>query len=314
MISAFFASAQSCAHQEEKSFVDWMRSTNNMYVGDEYHFRLGLFAANKRKVREHNAHSSYTVEMNQFATLTESEYKAMLGHRPSTPIAEIIQSNKKAPSEVDWREKGIVNPVFNQGSCGSCWAFSVVFAQESAWKLHHGDLPILAEQNLVDCVTTCSGCNGGMEDLAYKYIIEKQGGLWMYEKDYPYTARDGTCKFDKTKGVCPTKSFFAPCEQGNEQQLVEGCAEKGCVSIAIDAGNWDFQMYKSGVYDPTSCKSGYYQLNHAVGLVGYGVDGKDFWIVRNSWGATWGENGYIRMVRNKSNKCGVATDAIIPVV
>jgi cathepsin L len=252
--------------------------------------------------------------LNQFATYTQAEYNTLLGHRSTEPIeAKAVVSNFKAPEEIDWRDKDIVNAVKNQGQCGSCWAFSVIFAQESQWALKKGTLPILSEQNLVDCVIYCYGCNGGDEYVSYDYVIKYQDGLWMTEADYPYTGRDEKCKFDKSKGCCPVKRYIRPTTRENEEELKVGCAEKGCVSIALDASNWDFQMYKSGIYNPPRCSTS--RLNHAVGLVGYGAeDGTPFWIVRNSWGASWGEKGYIRIIRNNNNKCGIATDVIIPLV
>jgi len=316
MLSAYLCGAYSALFQqhEEKAFLAWMRETNSLFVGDEYKFRLGVFSANQRKVHEFNKAHSYKVEMNKFATLTQTEYKAMLGHRQTDRISDkATVSTIRAPASVDWRDKGIVNPIKDQAQCGSCWAFSVVQAQESQWALKKNKLYSLSEQNIVDCVTSCYGCNGGDEYLAYDYVIANQGGLWMTEEDYPYTAKDGKCKFDKSKGICPTKSYIRPTTTQNEEELAAGCAEKGVVSIAIDASGWDFQMYSSGIYNPSSCSST--MLDHAVGLVGYGTEnGTDFWIVRNSWGTSWGEKGYIRIIRNHNNKCGVATDVIIPLV
>jgi len=317
MLSAYFAGARSALFQqhEEKAFLSWMRETNNMFVGDEYHFRLGVFSMNQRRVQEFNKASSYKVCVNKFSSMTEAEYKTMLGHRSAASIeGKATVSNVKAPESCDWRDQGIVNAVKDQAQCGSCWAFSVIQAQESQWALKNGKKIVsLSEQNLVDCVTSCYGCNGGDEYVSYDYVIAKQGGLWMTEDDYPYTAKDGSCKFDKTKGCCPVKSYIRPTTTQNEDELAAGCAEKGVVSIAIDASGWDFQMYSSGIYNPSSCSSTY--LDHAVGLVGYGTEsGVDYWIVRNSWGPSWGEQGYIRMIRNNKNKCGVATDVIIPLV
>ena len=316
MLSAFIIAAKSAlfTKHEEKAFVQWMRKTQNLYVGDEYHFRLGIYSANQRKVQEFNqAGKKYTVEMNKLATLTEAEYKALLGHRSSKIEAKASVSTIKIPSSVDWRDEGIVNAIKDQGSCGSCWAFSVIQAQESQWALKKGELKSLSEQNLVDCVTTCYGCNGGDEYLAYDYVIANQNGYFMLESDYPYTGYDGTCQFSSSKGVCPVTSYIRPTTTANETELAAGCAEKGVVSIAIDASSWSFQLYSGGIYDPLFCSST--DLDHAVGLVGYGTESDtDYWIVRNSWGTSWGEEGYIRMIRNDNNKCGVATDTIIPQV
>jgi len=293
-----------------------MRETNNLFVGDEYHFRLGIFASNKRRIQEFNkVEHSYSVSLNKLACYTPSEYSTLLGHKS-------IRTNKKfatkpskvnAPDAKDWRDDGIVNAVKDQGQCGSCWAFSVIQAQESQWALVKGELPSLSEQNLVDCCTYCYGCNGGDEYIAYDYVIQNQDGLWNTEEDYPYVAQDQNCQYDASKGCCKVVSYFRPTESQDEEALKESCGTSGVVSIAIDASGWDFQLYTSGIYNPSSCSST--SLDHAVGLVGYGSeDGTDYWIVRNSWGTSWGEDGYIRIIRNYGNKCGVATDVIIPQV
>ena len=301
--------------QEERSFVQWMRETNNLFSGDEYQLRLGIWLANKRQVQAHNAaNKGFTVAMNKFAALTPAEYKQYLGHRHLASNKEIpVKTSTKNAAEVDWREKGIVNEVKDQAQCGSCWAFSVVQAMESQWALKKGDLPSLSEQNIVDCVNTCYGCNGGDEYLAYDYVLENQGGLWETEADYPYKGVDQSCKWDSSKGTCKFSSYFRPTStsERSEEKLASGCAEYGVVSIAIDASNWSFQLYSGGIYDESSCSST--SLDHAVGLVGYGTEGSTpYWIVRNSWGTSWGENGYIRMIKDKKNQCGVASDTIIP--
>jgi len=316
MLSAYICGAYGALlHQhEEKAFISWMRETNNIFVGDEYKFRLGVFTSNQRRVAEFNRVSPYKVSMNKFATLTDAEYKTLLGHHQTAPIkGKATVSNINAPASIDWREKGIVNEIKDQAQCGSCWAFSVVQAQESQYALKKQKLYSLSEQNLVDCVTTCNGCSGGDESIAYDYVIAKQGGLWMTEDEYPYTAHSGTCKFDMSKAVCPVKSYIRPTTTENEVELAAACAEKGVISVAIDASGWDFQLYSSGIYNPSDCSST--SLDHAVGIVGYGTEaGTDYWIVRNSWGSSWGEQGYVRMIRNSNNKCGIATDTIIPLV
>jgi cathepsin L len=292
-----------------------MRSTNNIYSGDEYKFRLGVWMANKRLVSQHNAaQKSFTVSMNKLAALTPAEYKQLLGHRSIGNKEIPVKTFSKGDAEVDWRTKGIVNPIKDQGQCGSCWAFSVIQAMESQWALKKNKLPSLSEQNLVDCVTSCAGCDGGDEYVSYDYVLEHQGGKWETEADYPYKAVTGSCKWDASKGCCKFSSYFRPTStsKADEKELADGCAASGVVSIAIDASNWSFQMYSGGIYDEPACST---WLDHAVGLVGYGTEnGVDYWIVRNSWGEDWGESGYIRMIRNKNNQCGVASDTIIPQV
>jgi cathepsin L len=275
--------------------------------------------ANSRLVSEHNrAQKSFTVALNKFAHYTPAEYKTLLGHRRTGDVTKSagVKPRKVTadpPDEWDWRTKGIVNDIKDQGQCGSCWAFSVVQAQESQWALINNQLPSLSEQNLVDCVDTCYGCDGGDEYLSYDYVINKQNGLWNTETDYPYEGWDGSCRFSAAKGVNPVKSYFRPTTTANEPELLAALYNSGVVSIAIDASSIWFQLYFGGIYDVSGCSST--ELDHAVGLIGYGTDdGTPYWLVRNSWGDYWGESGYIRMIRNKNNECGIATDTIIPQV
>lgn len=307
---SFAVSALIAPHQE-KSFLSWMRKSNQFYTGDEYHFRLGVFLANSQRVQEFNsAKKTFKVGLNKFACYTPAEYNALLGHiQPSTQNRERIVKKFKGdvPDSVDWRDKGIVNPIKDQAQCGSCWAFGTIQACESAYALAHGTLLSCSEQNLVDCCISCSGCNGGLESAALEFIINQQGGYLNSEDDYPYTAVDGTCKFDSTKGINKIVSY----EHGKagDEDYLKTLIAQGVCDIAIDASQWSFQLYTGGVYDEPSCSSSF--LDHAVGLVGYGTDGGvDYWLVRNSWGTSWGEKGYIRMSRNKNNQCGVATDAL----
>lgn len=305
-------------HHEEKSFLSWMRNTNQFYVGDEYNFRFGIWLSNQRLVTEFNRRkNTFQVSLNKFSTYTNSEYKVLLGKIPSN--RPISNTNSKSNSNlipnsdsVDWRDIGIVNPIKDQSQCGSCWAFSVVQAQESQWAKVTGELLDLSEQNLVDCVIGCHGCNGGDESVAYDYIINKQQGMWNLQCDYPYTAIEGTCTFSSEKGIAKIASYYRPTTTANEDELAAACERDGVASIAIDASNWSFQLYTSGIYNELACNA--HKLNHAVGLVGFGVENDvKYWIVRNSWGTTWGEKGYIRMFRG-NNKCGVASNAIIPQV
>ncbi|KAK8899396.1 hypothetical protein M9Y10_001712 [Tritrichomonas musculus] len=303
---------------EEKSFLSWMRSTNQFYTGDEYNLRFGVWLANQRRVNEFNQQGkTFKVSMNKFAAYTPAEYNVLLGKKVTRAERPKISMNKKFvkpnSDSVDWRESGIVNPIKDQASCGSCWAFSVIQAQESQWALVNKELLDLSEQNLVDCVTSCYGCGGGDEYVSYDYVISNQQGLWNLQKDYPYTAVGGTCKFSLEKGVAKVTGYYRPTITDDEDALAAACEKDGVVSIAIDASNWSFQLYTTGIYDEPSCQP--HNLDHAVGLVGFGVeDGTQYWIVRNSWGTSWGEKGYIRMVRGKNNQCGVASDVIIPQV
>lgn len=300
---------------EEKSFLSWMRETNNFFVGDEYHFRLGIYLSAKRFVEEHNRHSSFKLGLNNLAHLTHTEYQQRLGvnnHKIETEKAdEKIKTTISAPDSFDWREKGVCNIVKDQGQCGSCWAFSTIQAQESQWAIKHNQLFSLSEQHLIDCVKDCSGCLGGYPGRAMTWVKYLEHGMFMLESDYPYKAVEGKCQFDKNKGVTKIKTHKSGTR--DEEVLKSEVAANGVYSICIDANSYEFHLYQSGIYTTNNCQQSY--SNHAVGLVGYGTEnGVDYWIVRNSWSSSWGENGYIRMRRNYRNMCGIATEAIIPVV
>merc|ERR1712072_448577 len=204
---------------------------------------------------------------------------------------------------IDWVAKGAVTPVKNQKHCGSCWAFSSTGALEGAYFVASGKLVSLSEEDLVQCDTAHDhGCRGGLMDNAFKFV-EKNG--IASEADYPYTSGYGTtgsCKSDLEHRPVVTIESYTDVPSGDENAL-KAAASKQPVAVAIEADKSAFQLYSGGVLDNPGCGQ---QLDHGVLLVGYGTDsGKDYWKVKNSWGASWGEQGYIRMVRNK-NQCGIA--------
>ncbi|CAH6920503.1 Ctss [Phodopus roborovskii] len=219
--------------------------------------------------------------------------------------------NQKLPDSMDWREKGCVTEVKYQGSCGSCWAFSAVGALEAQLKLKTGKLVSLSAQNLVDCSTEekygNKGCGGGYMTQAFQYIIDN-GGIDS-DASYPYKAMDEKCHYD-SKSRAATCSRYMELPFGDEEALKEAVANKGPVSVAIDASHPSFFLYKSGIYDDPSCTE---NVNHGVLVVGYGsLDGKDYWLVKNSWGLHFGDQGYIRMSRNNKNHCGIASYCSYP--
>nr|CAA56914.1 cathepsin l [Nephrops norvegicus]prf//2119193A cathepsin L-related Cys protease [Nephrops norvegicus] len=290
---------------------------------EEERYRLNVFLDNLQYIEEFNkkyesGEVTYNLAINQFSDLTNDEFNSMMkGYKTSLrpkPVA-VFTSTDAAPetTEVDWRTKGCVTHVKDQGQCGSCWAFSATGSLEGQHFLKYGELVSLAEQQLVDCaggIYYNQGCNGGWVNQAFKYI-KANGGIDT-ESSYPYEARDNTCRFN-SNSVAATCSGFVSIAQGSESPEVRRTTNTGPISVAIDAAHRSFQSYSSGVYYEPSCSSS--QLDHAVLAVGYGSEGgQDFWLVKNSWGTSWGSAGYINMARNRNNNCGIATDASYPTV
>ncbi|KAK7082404.1 hypothetical protein SK128_002755 [Halocaridina rubra] len=287
-------------------------------------FRMKIFMENKQKVTEHNKLfarnlTTYEMEINHLTDKLQSEIAStMHGVRVGLQSAS---ANKSAvtfippdddvvvPLSVDWRTKGVVTPVKDQGECGSCWAFSATGALEGQIARKTGRLVSLSEQDLMDCCKTCNGCNGGLMTLAYECIKEEDG--IESEDDYPYEAKDDTCKYNARKSVAKDQGY-AEIPQGDEEALKKAVGIHGPISVAIIVTE-DFINYKSGVYYNENCNNEH--INHGVLLVGYGTENDmDYWLVKNSWSSKWGDEGYIKMARNKNNNCAIASMASYPLV
>uniref|UniRef100_A0A182DW11 Ficin isoform D n=1 Tax=Ficus carica TaxID=3494 RepID=A0A182DW11_FICCA len=216
------------------------------------------------------------------------------------------------PETVDWRSKGAVDPIRDQGKCGSCWVFSVTVVVEGIVKIVTDTLPSLSEQELLDCAPSYKdlGCKGGWMDKAYDYIIKDRG--ITSESDYPYTARKGACDSRKATEVVATISSYEDVPADNEDALKKAVANQP-VSVAIDASSAAVKEYSSGVF-VGSCGVA---NDHAVVVVGYGTEsGVNYWLVRNSWGTKWGEEGYMKLERDTAHpagKCGIAMESTYPV-
>ena len=208
-----------------------------------------------------------------------------------------------------------MTPVKNQGDCSSCWAFSAIGALEGAHSKSTGNLVALSEQNLVDCDTYDKGCFGGSVWAAFEFMTF-QGGVDTQEY-YPYRGLKGYCEFTK-ENIGATMSSYWDIEMGNEVALKAAVSGIGTISVAMDAT--DMQFYSGGIYTSKYCSNSINDLNHALLVVGYGR-GKnqygtemDYWLIKNSWGESWGIQGYLKLVRNSNNMCGVATFAFYPII
>jgi len=260
----------------------------------------------------------FSVAINAFADLSLSEFVSIYNGMNVTRVYDESVHAQKSPSSpvqgniVDWVSKGAVTGIKNQGQCGSCWSFSTTGSVEGAHFLKDGSLVSLSEQDLVDCSTPegNDGCNGGLMDDAFQYIIKNHG--IDTESSYPYTATGpNACRFNAAN-VGATISSYKDVASGSESALATAVDQQP-ISVAIDAGHTSFQLYSSGVYYESACSAT--QLDHGVLAVGYGTDGSsDYWYVKNSWGTSWGMQGYIWMSRNRNNNCGIATMASYPIV
>jgi cathepsin L len=300
--------------EAENTFQAWRVQHHKFYTNSvEYQKRFMIFSQNVKRIEEFNSEKhSYTVGLNYFSDMDNAEFRSLYTMtktpaRPTQVFSQHIVSGVAAQDSVDWRTQGAVNPVKDQGQCGSCWAFGGTAAMEGAWQMSGNTLASFSEQQNLDCSWSYGneGCNGGWQNVAIQYVIDN-GGVDS-EASYPYTATSSkTCKYDvanKAGAILTVEQVTA----GDEDALKDA-ASQHVIAIAIDASNWSFQAYTGGVYDEPNCSSE--DLDHAVAIVGYGnLNGADYWIVRNSWAATWGMQGYILMSRNKENQCGVATMA-----
>jgi cathepsin L len=313
LVSACFALSEK---EYQTSFLDFMIKHEKVYSSDEFQYRFKVFRDNLDWINQHNTEGhTYTVGITSLADMTNAEYRAtMLGfiNTPSEPVnVHEADPNEPLAAIVDWRTKGYVTGVKNQGQCGSCWSFSTTGSTEGAHFKSAGQLVSLSEQNLMDCSTSYGnhGCNGGLMDNAFKYIIAN-GGIDT-ESSYPYTAKNGNCRYSASN-VGAKLSSYRDVSRGSESSLQSAVGTVGPISVAIDASHASFQHYTSGVYYESACSST--SLDHGVLAVGYGQDGSsNYWIVKNSWGTSWGTQGYINMAKDRNNNCGIATQASYPV-
>jgi KDEL-tailed cysteine endopeptidase len=308
-------------NDEWKQFSNFQEQFHKRYENiEELESRFQIFRLNLRTIILHNLDykQNFTMGVNQFTDLTAEEFKAnyVSGLQSGVGLygCKSYSSNAAGvPSSIDWRSKNAVTSVKDQGQCGSCWTFSATGAIEGAWAISKGQLVDLAEQQLVDCASGISygshGCSGGQMEGAFKYVIEYGQCLLS---SYPYTATDGACK------ACSVVAHISSCSdvKPNDQVSLKGAVAQQPVAIAIEADTRYFQSYSSGILTSSTCGT---NLDHGVLIVGYGEEnGQKYWLVKNSWGTTWGDKGYVKIARSESTSdagiCGIAMDPSFPSV
>ncbi|KAJ7968711.1 Cysteine proteinase RD21a [Quillaja saponaria] len=299
-------------------FQQWKLKHKRVYkYAEEAAKRFENFQRNLKYVIEKNAMkrsaNGHRVGLNRFADMSNEEFKEMYISKVKKPISkksnnviarsmqEKVDSCDNSPSSLDWRKKGVVTGIKNQEDCGSCWAFSSTGAIEGINALVTGDLISLSEQELVDCDTTNDGCEGGYMDYAFEWVIGN-GGIDT-EADYAYTGTDGTCNTTKEETKAVTIDGYTDVAESDSALLCATVNQP--ISVGMDGSAWDFQLYTGGIYDG-ECSSDPNDIDHAVLVVGYGSeDDEDYWIVKNSWGTSWGIDGYFYIKRNTNLPYGV---------
>ena len=312
----------------EYLFKTWMRQHAYEFTDiDEYQHRHGIFLDNLRKIDAHNAEHgrSFKMKMNQFGHLTAKEWHdtytgGFAGQRKSRMLRSSISDEnivriKRLPKSVDWTTAGAVTEVKNQGTCGSCWTFSAVGAIEGAIAINGGPLQNLSMQQIVDCDSGGDGCNGGLMDQAFQWE-QTNGGLCSLD-DYPYTSGKTGMQGDKCLAnqcqLIPDSKVVSYTDVLSTDHALMSALAKQPVAVAIEADQSTFQFYSSGVLT-SQCGS---NLDHGVLVVGYGTseDDIDYYKIKNSWGTTWGEDGYIRLERGgaqEKGQCGVLSSPSYP--
>ncbi|XP_030320892.1 cathepsin K [Calypte anna] len=299
----------------------WKQTHRKQYPGQEdERVRRMIWEKNLKYITKHNLEHArglhtFQVAMNHLGDMTSEEVVRTMtglrvppGHQRPNGTLFVPNWAERVPAAVDWRKKGYVTPVKNQGQCGSCWAFSSVGALEGQLKKKTGQLLSLSPQNLVDCVATNEGCGGGFMTNAFAYVHQNRG--IDSEDSYPYIGQDERCMY-KPSGKAAKCRGYREIPPGNEKALKRAVARIGPISVGIDASLPSFQFYSRGVYYDESCNAE--NINHAVLAVGYGSQkGTKHWIIKNSWGEEWGSKGYVLLARNMNNACGVANLASFP--
>jgi len=291
----------------ESTFKQFILKYNKIYSPNEYQKRLKIFNENlviSADLNSKDPHAIYGIT--QFSDLTAEEFQnAYLMKNSFVPASSINMAPQptvdinQLPDSYDWNDKGVVTKVYNQGSCGSCWAFSATEHIESMWAIAGNNLTSLSMQQIVDCDTLDGGSGGGWPHNAYKYVLQA-GGMDALSS-YPYTARDGHCAFKPTSVAAKITKWGYVIQNKDEEAMASWTYQNGPPSVCVDASSW--QHYKSGVI--STCGKA---INHCVQVTGFQtMKGVPAWNVRNSWGTTWGVSGYL-YVKRGGDVCSIATE------
>jgi len=309
VVLLFVAIAFAVDQATVQSFIQFQHQYGKFYsTNEEFQYRLAVFNSNVQLAAKLQQSSNVTTfGITKFMDMTPQEFKSIVlmsrlpeREDPKNGPYSPLTSNVAAPSTFDWRSRaGVVTPVYNQGQCGSCWAFSATENIESQWALKGNKLESLSQQQIVSCDTLDFGCGGGWPYNAYKYVISA-GGQEHYQ-NYPYTAQNTPCAFNKQYIYAKLSGWNYVTQSKNENEMVDYLVAKGPLSICVDAEPWQF--YTSGVLTAASCGN---SIDHCVEAIGYNLGGATpYWIVRNSWGSDWGVQGYIWLQYGK-NTCALA--------
>ena len=336
LLSISFCDKKKDFDSDQNDQITWNRYKNQYKKeyrnNNEEKKRQSIYQTNLNVIQQHNQLAdsgfvSFRLATNEFADLTDAEYAALLTGliTPTSTLSTTtytVNNNKKyrnkraatttIPPSINWNKTGAVTEVIDQGSCGACWAFSATAALEAQYFKKTGKLVKLSEQNLIDCSRPQGnkGCSGGWMGYAFQYIISNRG--INSNASYPYTMNNSLCQYNPA-WVAATQSGMINIASGNEAALKQAVAQIGPVSVGIDGSLFSFRFYSSGVFSNSSCSKT--NLNHAVTVVGYDSDpvsGLDYYIIKNSWGTSWGMKGFGYIARNKNNMCGIATAAVYP--
>jgi C1A family cysteine protease len=299
----------------EPTFEEWKAmfgiSTN---AADDAVMR-GKYNANVEKIQAMNAENNgATFAVNQFAAMDATEWSAYLtrsnaSRDTSLPVLGVhSHDGSELATSIDWTSRGAVTAVKDQGSCGGCWSFAATGGLEGANSVASGRLVSLAEQQFLDCDTADSACNGGLEYNGWNYFKQQRQAICT-ESSYPYTARKGTCQQSScTAGLAGGAITGVTHVQSGSASALQSALNSRPVAIGIEADQTAFQFYSSGILSGT-CGT---RLDHSVLAVGYDTT-SGYWKVKNSWGSSWGESGYVRLSMS-GDKCGILDDASFPVV